>query len=71
MMNDPSYTTEPASQPSFIELPHIEIPSQAPHAPDHAHWMDVSAQISSLGTRTEELALVYDTRFYYMEERID
>nr|CAN68671.1 hypothetical protein VITISV_032167 [Vitis vinifera] len=71
MMNEPSYTTEPASQPSFIELPHIEIPSQAPHAPDHAHWMDVSAQISSLGTRTEELALVYDTRFYYMEERID
>ncbi|RVW16649.1 hypothetical protein CK203_080917 [Vitis vinifera] len=31
-------------------------------------WM--MAQISSLGTRMEELALVHDTRFYSMEERI-
>nr|CAN70325.1 hypothetical protein VITISV_041471 [Vitis vinifera] len=56
----------PSSQPSFIELP-----SQAPHAPDHAPWMDVSAQISSLGTRVEELALVHDSRFYSMEEHMD
>ncbi|RVW95982.1 hypothetical protein CK203_027687 [Vitis vinifera] len=61
----------PSSQPSFIELPHTELPSQAPHAPDHAPWMDVSAQISSLGTRMEEFALVHDTRFYSMEEHID
>ncbi|KAL6315987.1 hypothetical protein AAG906_014912 [Vitis piasezkii] len=48
-----------------------ELPSQAPHAPDHAPWMDVSAQISSLGTRIEELALVHDTHFYFMEECIN
>ena len=71
MMTEPSYTTKPSSQPSFIELPHTELPSQAPHAPDHAPWMDVSAQISSLGTRMEELALVHDTHFYSMEEHMD
>ncbi|WKA03169.1 hypothetical protein VitviT2T_021295 [Vitis vinifera] len=71
MMTEPSYTAGPSSQPSFIELPHTELPSQAPHAPDHAPWMDVSAQISSLGTRMEEFALVHDTRFYSMEEHID
>ena len=64
MMTETSYTAGPSSQPSFTELSHTEIPSQAPHAPDHAPWMDVSAQISSLGTRMEELALVSDTRFY-------
>ena len=71
MMTEPSYTAGPSSQPSFTELPHIELPSQALHAPDHAPWMDVSAQISSLGTRMEELALVHDTRFYSMEEHMD
>ena len=71
MMTELSYTAGTSSQPSFTELPHTEIPSQAPHAPDHAPWMDVSAQISSLGTRMEELALVSDTRFYFMEDRID
>ncbi|RVW63064.1 hypothetical protein CK203_063240 [Vitis vinifera] len=71
MMTESSYIVGPSSQPSFIELPHIELPSQAPHAPDHAPWMDVSAQISSLGTRIEELALVHDTRFYSIEEHID
>ena len=70
-MIEPSYTVRPSSQPSFTELSHTEIPSQAPHAPDHAPLMDVSAQISFLGTRMEELALVHDTRFYSMEERID
>ncbi|RVW60422.1 hypothetical protein CK203_112730 [Vitis vinifera] len=44
-----------------------KLPSQTPHAPDHASWMDVSAQINSLGTRMEELALVHDTRFYSIE----
>ena len=66
MMTEPSFTIGPSSQPSFTELP-----SQAPHVPDHAPWMDVSAQISSLGTCIEELALVHDTRFYSMDERID
>ena len=69
--SEPSYTARPSSQPSFTELPHTKIPYQAPHAPDHAPWMDVLAQISSLGTRMEELALVHDTRFYSMEDRID
>ena len=33
--------------------------------------MDLSAQINSLGTHMEELAVVSDTRFYSMEDRID
>nr|CAN62461.1 hypothetical protein VITISV_035912 [Vitis vinifera] len=33
--------------------------------------MDLSAQISSLGTRMEELALVHDSRFYSIEEHLD
>ncbi|RVX14653.1 hypothetical protein CK203_012102 [Vitis vinifera] len=49
MMTESYYTAGPSSQPSFTELLHIEILSQAPHAPDHAPWMDVSAQINSLG----------------------
>ncbi|RVW15678.1 Retrovirus-related Pol polyprotein from transposon RE1 [Vitis vinifera] len=55
MMTESSFTAGPSSQPSFTELP-----SQAPHVPDHAPWMDLS-QISSLGTRMEELALVHDS----------
>ena len=70
-MTELSYTAGPSSQPSFTEFPHTKLPSQAPHAPNHTTWMDVSAQISSLGTRMEELALVHDTRFYSMEEHMD
>ena len=70
-MFESTYTVGPSSQPSFTELPHIEIPSQAPHALDHAPWMDLSGQISSLGTRMEELAVVSDTQFYSMEDRMD
>ncbi|KAL6319924.1 hypothetical protein AAG906_037000 [Vitis piasezkii] len=44
---------------------------KTPHVPDHAPWMDLSAQISSLGTRMEELAPVHDSRFYSMEEHLD
>ena len=33
--------------------------------------MDLGAQISSLGTRIEELAVVKDMRFYSMEYRMD
>ena len=72
MMFEPTYTTGPSSQPSFTELPHTEIPShQTPHALDHAPLMDLSAQISLLGTHIEELAVVIDTRFYSIEDRID
>ena len=72
MMSKLTYTTGTSSQSSFTKLPHTEIPShQAPHAPDHAPWMDLSAQISSLGTRMEELTVVSDTQFYSMEDRID
>ena len=66
MMTEGSFTVGPSSQPSFTELP-----SQAPLAPDHAPWMDVSAQISSLRTRMEKLVLVHDSRFYSMEEHMD
>ena len=72
MIFEPAYTAGPSfTEPSFTEPPHPEIPSQAPHAPDHAPWMDLSAQISYLGTRMEKLAVVSDTRFYSMENHID
>ncbi|KAL6315153.1 hypothetical protein AAG906_037385 [Vitis piasezkii] len=61
MMTESSFTAGPSSQPSFTELP-----SQAPHAPDHPPWMDLSAQISSLGTRMEELAV-----FEHLVQRIE
>ncbi|KAL6348531.1 hypothetical protein AAG906_013151 [Vitis piasezkii] len=61
---------EPMISESAYTPSHAEISSQAPHAPDHAPWMDLSAD-RSLGTRMEELAVVSDTRFYSMEDRID
>ena len=67
-MTKSSYIAGSSSQPSFTELPHTKIPS---HAPDHAPWMDVSAQISSLGTCMEEFALVHESRFYSIEEQLD
>nr|CAN81432.1 hypothetical protein VITISV_010697 [Vitis vinifera] len=67
----PQLEVGPSSQPSFIELPHTKILSQAPHALNHAPWMNLSTQISSFGIRMEELASVHDTRFYSMEEGID
>ena len=67
-----TYTTGPYSQPSFIEPPYTEIPPhQAPHTLDYASWMDLFAQIGFLGTRMEEFAIVSDTRFYSMEDRMD
>ena len=72
MMFESTYTVGPSSQPSFTEPPHTEIPShQAPHTPDHVPWMDLFAQISSLGTHMEEFAVVNDTRFYSMEGRMN
>ncbi|RVW49492.1 hypothetical protein CK203_092795 [Vitis vinifera] len=38
------------SEPMMTEPSFTEPPSQAPHAPEHPPWMDLSAQISSLGT---------------------
>ncbi|KAL6338655.1 hypothetical protein AAG906_021472 [Vitis piasezkii] len=70
-MSQPTYIVGPSSQPPFTELSHTEIPSQATHIPDHAPWMDLSAQISSLDTCMEELAVVSDTRFYSMEDHMD
>ena len=67
MISEPAYTAG-LSESFFTEPSHAEIPFQAP---DHAHWMDLSSQISSLGTRMEELAVVSDTRFYSMEDCID
>ena len=71
MMSKLTYTTGTSSQSSFTKLPPTEIPSQAPHALDHAPWMDLSTQISSLGTHMEELTIVSDTQFYSMEDRMD
>ncbi|KAL6331704.1 hypothetical protein AAG906_016700 [Vitis piasezkii] len=52
------HTLSLPSGPAFTEPTHTEIPSpQAPLAPDHAPWMDLSAQISSLGTCMEELTV--------------
>ena len=71
-MFEPNYTTGPSNQPSFTKPSHTEIPPpQAPFSPDHALQMDSSTQISSLGTCMEKLAIVSDTRFYSMEDRMD
>ena len=71
-MSELAYTTGPSSQSSFTKPSHIETsPHQTPHAPDHAPWMDLFVQISSLGTRMEKLTVVSDTRFYSMEDCMD
>ena len=62
MMSELTYTAGPSSQPSFTKPSHTETsPHQVPHAPDHAPLMDLSAQISSLSTCMEELAVVSKT----------
>ena len=81
MMSESTYTVGLSTQLSFIESssrlaftepPHTEIPPpQAPLAPNRAPWMDLSTQISSLGTRIEEFVVVSDTQFYSMEDHID
>ena len=68
----PSYTEPSYSGPAFTQPTHTEIPPpQAPLAPDRAPWMDLSAQINSLGTRMEKLFVVSDTHFYSMKNRMD
>ena len=67
-----SYTKPSYSRPAFTEPTHTEIPPpQAPLVPNHAPWMDLFAQISSLGTRMEELVVVSDTRFYSIKDRMN
>ena len=71
-MFESTYTAGPSTQLSFTKPPHTEIPPhQTPHAPDHAPWMDLSAQISYLDICMEEFAVVSDTWFYSMEDRMD
>ena len=44
MMSKPTYTAGLSSQPSFTKSSHTKTPPyQAPHAHDHAPWMDLSA----------------------------
>ena len=72
MMFESAYTMGPFSHPSFTKPHHTKTsPHQAPHAPNHALWMDLSTHISSLDTRMEELAVVSNTRFYSMEDHMD
>ncbi|RVW34615.1 hypothetical protein CK203_079332 [Vitis vinifera] len=68
---DPQRDLEQREPELDIPAPHQSEGIHAPHAPEHPPWMDLSAQISSLGTRMEELAVVHDTRFYSVEDRID
>ena len=71
-MFETTYTVGPSTHRSFTEPPHIEIPPpQAPLGPDHAPWIDLSSQISSLDTHMKEFVVVNDTRFYSMEDRMD
>ena len=71
MTFDAMHTTGTSSQPLFTDPPHAHTsPHQAPYGPSQA-WMDLGAQISSLGTRMEELAVVNDMQFYSMEDRMD
>ena len=58
----PLYIEPSFSRPTFIEPTYTEIPQpQTPSTPNHAPQMDLSAQINSLGTCMEELAMVNDT----------
>ncbi|KAL6347387.1 hypothetical protein AAG906_018520 [Vitis piasezkii] len=69
IMYSPSYT-EPSSRPAFTEPTHTEIPPpQAPLAPNHAPWMDLSAQIISLGTGMKELTVV--KRIEHIQDRLE
>ena len=81
MMFESTFIAGPSTQSSFIESSsklaftkptHFEIPlAQTPLALDHAPWMDLSTQISSLSTHMAELAVVSDTWFYSMEDCMD
>ncbi|KAL6336173.1 hypothetical protein AAG906_011055 [Vitis piasezkii] len=62
----------PSSEPAFTEPTYTKIPPpQAPLTRNHAPWMDLFAQINSLGTHMKELVVVNDTYFYSMEDCMD
>ena len=68
----PSYNESSFSRPTFIDPTHTKIPHpQAPSSLDHAPWIDLFTHISFLGTHMEKLAVVSDTCFYSIEDRMD
>nr|CAN70899.1 hypothetical protein VITISV_022769 [Vitis vinifera] len=72
LSTQPSYIEPSCSGLAFTEPTHTEIlPPQAFLASDYAPWIDLSAQISSLGTHMKKFVVVSDTRFYSMENRMD
>ena len=72
LSTQPSYIESSYSGPAFTKPTHTEIPPpQASLASDYAPWIDLSAQISSLGTHMKKFVVVSDTRFYSMENRMD
>ena len=72
MMTETGYTAAPSGQPSFTK-PHYThtSPGQAPDAPEHAPWMELSAQISSLGTRIEERMDQQQATHEHILQRLD
>lgn len=82
MMTEIAFTKGPSIQPSYTELAFFkpayskptytkEPPPYALLTPDHAPWMDLSAQVSLVSTSMEELVVIKDIRFYFMEDRMD
>ena len=72
MMTKTGYTAGPSGQPSFTE-PHYThtSPGQAPDAAAHAPWMELSAQITSLGTRIEERMDQQQATHEHILQRLD
>ncbi|RVW38981.1 hypothetical protein CK203_100079 [Vitis vinifera] len=72
MMTETGYTAGPSGQPSFTEPHHTHTsPGQAPDAPEHAPWMELSAQITSLGTRIEERMDQQQATHEHILQRLD
>ncbi|RVW61873.1 hypothetical protein CK203_065939 [Vitis vinifera] len=72
VMTETGYTAGPSGQPSFTE-PHYThtSPGQAPDAAEHAPWMELSAQITSLGTRIEERMDQHQATHEHILQRLD
>ncbi|RVW35742.1 hypothetical protein CK203_093608 [Vitis vinifera] len=72
VMTETGYTAGPSGQPSFTE-PHYThtSPGQAPDAAEHAPWMELSAQITSLGTRIEERMDQQQATHEHILQRLD
>ena len=82
MMIEPTFTQSPSTQPSytepsffrptFTEPTHTETPPpQALPTLNHVPWMNLSVQISFLGTHIEKLVVVSDTSFYSIKDHMD